>query len=151
MCQEGFLFDPNCINATRLRRLYEYWNTKRGNREFPRRSDIDPVEFSWAWSGLSLIEALDDGDFFWRIDATEVSRLFQHDMTGRRLSEYPSAIVREIIRASYIKVIESREPLRIVRNFVADNRHRSYELLLLPLSRNRDAVELIFSIPEFSS
>lgn len=143
------MFDPSKINSHRLRRLFDYWDIKRGSRPFPRRLDVDPIDFSWAWSGLSVIEAIADGDFIWRIDATEVSALFNHDMTGRRLSEYPSATVREIIRNSYKVVIESRAPLRAVRDFVAENRLRRYEILLLPLSKNGDAVDLIFSLPEF--
>jgi hypothetical protein len=35
------------IDDDRLRRLFAYWLEKRGERPFPAKAEIDPVEFSY--------------------------------------------------------------------------------------------------------
>jgi hypothetical protein len=32
------------LRDERLKQLYRYWDSKRGTRHMPRRSDIDPID-----------------------------------------------------------------------------------------------------------
>ena len=49
---------------TELLRLYTYWADKRNSREFPSRREIDPIEFKFALSRVSLIDVTEDQDDF---------------------------------------------------------------------------------------
>jgi hypothetical protein len=42
----------------RLRRLYEYWLAKKGQRRFPSRRDIDPVDFPYVLGHVILFDVM---------------------------------------------------------------------------------------------
>lgn len=43
-----------------LRRLADYWLSRRGGHAMPRRADIDPVDMPWALSQLFLVDCVSD-------------------------------------------------------------------------------------------
>ena len=48
------------IRDSRLRRLYEYWLAKRGQRRFPSRRDIDPAAYRVRAACLSQLGRIDE-------------------------------------------------------------------------------------------
>ena len=44
------------LNDDRLRRLFAYWLEKRGDRLFPAKAEIDPVEFSYILGYVTLVD-----------------------------------------------------------------------------------------------
>src|SRR3546814_10040255 len=43
-----------------LRRLADYWLSRRAGQVMPRRADIDPVDIPWALSQLFLVDCISD-------------------------------------------------------------------------------------------
>ncbi len=39
-----------------LKRLLSYWHTQRGDRSFPRRADIDPIDLHFMLERIALVE-----------------------------------------------------------------------------------------------
>lgn len=52
ICGTGFLAG----GSVRLRRFYDYWNAKRGDRLMPARADIDPAEITDLLPGIIMID-----------------------------------------------------------------------------------------------
>jgi len=138
-------FDPDTVRGNRLRRFYSYWDGRRGLREMPARRDIDPVDIPWMLGFVTLHEVLPRGNFRFRVDATHTANVFGVDMTGRTLDEYPSPDVREMIRSSLTKVLETRIPLRADLDFGTRFQNWRYERLILPLSDDGERINMLFS------
>lgn len=142
-------FDPAIIETPALRRLHAYWDSRRAGRAMPARADIDPTDFAWALGAVSLMERQGDGDYLFRVDATTTAELFAIDMTGRLLSLYPDAPVRSMMQATLDAVVAARAPMLVYRDFIFNRMPRRYELLLLPLSSDGAAVDMVLSMPGF--
>ena len=52
------------IADPRLRRFYDYWTGKCGERRFPARRDIDPLDFPYVLGNLMLVDVLRDPQRF---------------------------------------------------------------------------------------
>ena len=81
---------PDIVN-TRLRRLYEYWSGKRGDRRFPSRADIDPVDMVFALGNVILAEVLPETPprFRIRLHGSALAQFVGYDLTGKMLDEMP--------------------------------------------------------------
>lgn len=87
---------------TKVRALYDYWNAKRGDRQFPSRADLDPAEIPGLLPHLSLIEIRPSQPrFVYRLVGTEVARLLQQDLTGRPVGDGVRIDEREAVMARY--------------------------------------------------
>src|SRR5215467_5972175 len=63
------------IQSEMLRRLHDYWDAKRGDRLFPARRDLDPLEFGFALGHVVLVEVTRPPlRFRFRLVGTEVVR-----------------------------------------------------------------------------
>jgi hypothetical protein len=83
---------PEQIGAPQLRFLLTHWNTLRGTRAMPGRSEISPLDLRPALGFVSLIDAVGDGgfDFCYRLYGTEAAQRVGFDMTGRSLWTFPT-------------------------------------------------------------
>src|SRR3546814_10906478 len=72
----------------RLRRLYDYWDDKRGARRMPCRKDIDPVELRDLLGFINLVDVLENPrDYRIRLMGTKTKPIVGSDITGKRYSE----------------------------------------------------------------
>jgi hypothetical protein len=53
------LFEAPEARDPRLRRLYAYWQEKCGDRLFPDRADIDPVDFPYILGLVTIVDIVD--------------------------------------------------------------------------------------------
>jgi hypothetical protein len=129
----------------RLRRLYDYWAAKRGDRAMPSRGDIDPVELPFIIGNLILVDVLEGEppQFRIRLHGTVLSQRVGYELTGKMLDDMPAPEFRERSRRSFTRVAKTREPLHALRDRVMDERVQRYEVLLLPLSRDGARVDMI--------
>jgi hypothetical protein len=133
------------ITHPKLRRLYEYWEGKRGDRRMPSRADLDPLDITFIIGNVILVDVI-DGDpprFRIRLHGTNLSERVRFDLTGKMLDEMPSAEFRELTRQSFTKVATTKEPLHAKRDRVLDNRRRDFETVILPLSSDGERVDRI--------
>jgi hypothetical protein len=134
------------IEDDRLRRLYQYWLTKRGMRRFPARADIDPLDFAYAIGWVNLLDVTYNPlRFRFRLHGTELRAKNQMDMTGRYLDDHPLADLRDYIEPVWRDVIERGAPTHgFYDQTVAHTQHR-YEALRLPLSSDGKTVDMLLT------
>jgi hypothetical protein len=127
-----------------LRRLYDYWNEKRGGRSMPSRAEIDPVEMRFILGSLLVVDVLREPlRFFVRLHGTELVRRSGYELSGKMLDELPQPQFRALTHRSWAKSVETRAPFHATRDRVLDGRSARYEVLILPLSKSGGDVDML--------
>ena len=132
------------LDDGRLRRLLAYWLEKRGDRLFPAKAEIDPVEFPYILGYVTLVDVeRDPRRYRFRLDGSILVSLSGTDYTGRYLDELPGAEYVAFIVATYDRVVDSGEPFRYRKNELLDQQLFSEETLILPLGDNPPKVDML--------
>lgn len=137
---------PNLeIDDERLRRLFGYWLEKRGERLFPAKADIDPLEFSYALGYVTLVDVEHDPRRYrFRLDGSILVEMSGMDYTGRYLDELPMEEYSSFIKDTYDRVVDSGLPYRYRKDGVFDKQQFfSEETLIMPLGDNAPLVEML--------
>jgi hypothetical protein len=120
-----------------IRRFYDYWDEKRGDRPFPSRADIDPLDFKFALGRVSLIDVTHDPlRFRYRIVASYLTEHLGYEMTGKFADEIPEPATRDYTIGRYTDAVMAHAPVHELGDVVIDGRHWAQEVLLLPLARD---------------
>jgi hypothetical protein len=91
--------------------LYRYWNSKRGTRKMPRRSDIDPAEMVPFLPRLMIVDVVDDARrYVYRLVGTREVDARGKDPTGRPVGEAFIGSSRERVLANYDRVSMTARP-----------------------------------------
>jgi hypothetical protein len=133
------------ISNPKLRRLYEYWSRQRGDRKWPTRADLDPVDMRFALGNVILVEVLPETPPRYRIrlHGTTLTQRVGYDLTGKMLDDMPVPEFRDLSRLSFNKVVRTGEPLHIVNDRLVDDRMQHYESILMPLSNSGERVDML--------
>jgi hypothetical protein len=132
-----------------LKRMVAFWDDKRAGRDWPLRTDLDPLEFWFAVGYVSLIDVrLEAGRrrYFFRLDGTRQVDLFGVDFTGKFLDQVYDAASLPLAEASYGAAVEQGEPQYYVRQVEFHERPIQYEIVILPLSRTGAAVDMLMTV-----
>ena len=132
-----------------LKRMVAFWDDRRAGRDWPLRSDLDPLEFWFAVGYVSLIDVrLEAGRrrYFFRLDGTRQVDLFGVDFTGKFLDQVYDAASLPLAEASYGAAVEQGEPQYHVRQVDFHDRPIQYEIVILPLSRTGAAVDMLMTV-----
>ena len=125
-----------------LRQLYDYWEKKRAERRWPKRSDIDPVEMRFALGNIDLVEiGYDPIVFLFRISGSNIDRDEGFNMQGKTLDDYPLPQHREAVRKTYMRALEKGEPDYEEIERLDEGKVVRYARLILPLSESGDRVD----------
>ena len=128
----------------RLRRFYDYWLVKRGNRRFPARRDFDPLDFPYVLGNLMLVDVLCDPQRFRvRLHGCNLVTRMNYDMTGKLLDELPRPEYRGYVLDRCRGLVASGEPLVLMHDLILDGWISRYEALWLPLSDDGVNVDLL--------
>lgn len=120
-----------------LQRLCEYWLERRRGRRYPKRADIDPLDFTYLLGSVMLVDVLRNPlRFRMRVHGSEMTRRAHYDLTGKLLDELPNADYRNYVIGRCTKLVETGEPALVHGDRVLDGRSYRYEALWLPLSEN---------------
>jgi hypothetical protein len=130
-----------------LRRLLEYWQGKCGERRFPRRADIDPLDFHFMLERVALTEVHGEqprryrmrlvGTFWRDLSGVELSGTWVHDL--------PRTNLRDLTIGFYEAMIAAGKPRFAVRDAIVDDRLLRYEIMLLPLSEDGSRISMILT------
>jgi hypothetical protein len=135
---------PSRIDDPRLARLYAYWLSRKGNRRFPARRDVDPLEFRYLLGHVMLLDVIGDPlRFRFRLHGTELTRRAGYDLTGKFLDDLPVAEYRDYVIERCKHLVADGEPLLVHHNRILDNKLRRYEALWLPLSEDGTQVSML--------
>jgi hypothetical protein len=135
-----------------IRRLYDYWDARRGARFAPRRQDIDPVDFPYALNDVALAEVICGPPiaFRYRLVGENLVRRDGYNMRGKLLAEMPEPEYRERVRRAWTEVVENRRPRHTFFSAPLDGRTRRYESLILPIAGEADDVAYILGVQRHS-
>ena len=132
------------ISDPGLSRLYAYWDGKRGNRRFPSRKDLDPVDIPTLLPGMFLVDVRRDPfDLFFRLAGTVLSVCYGSDVTGARLIDLNGSQTLELYRRA-ADTVRTAEPILVsgVLQTPAEI-YRRADHLLLPLGESVDRVDML--------
>jgi hypothetical protein len=137
---------PERPSTPDLRRLLQYWNKQRGARAFPRRRDIDPLDFWHMLDRVALIEVHENPRRYrLRLVGGFWHRLTGFEATGMWLENWPHPNQRTLTEASYERLLAGRAPRFAKRDTVVDYQALNYEIMLLPLSEDGTNISMIMA------
>lgn len=129
-----------------LQRLLAYWRSRCGSRLFPRRSDIDPVDFSFMLERIALTEIHENPRRYrLRVVGSWWHRTAGLELTGTWIEDLPHANQRRISIEAYERMIAARHPVVTVRDAWVDEQKLSYEIMHLPMSEDGERISMILT------
>jgi hypothetical protein len=135
------------VTAPQLRQLHDYWTEKCAGRRYPQRADLDPVAMRFILGNLILVEVLGppgaERRFRIRLHGSNLAARHGYELTGKMLDELPVTEQRVLARESFGSVAASGLPLHAHRDCVLDGRQQRYEALILPLSSDGAALDML--------
>lgn len=99
-------------NGDMVRELYQYWDSKRGDRTMPARRDIDPAELKHLLPYLLIVD-LEAEPFRvrYRLLGTKVVAESGNDFTGRYLDEMLAGDTEDEWETCYRLVWRDKRPI----------------------------------------
>jgi len=132
------------LDSETLRRLWRLLDPKRGARKFLRRADIDPGEMVYALPYVALIEVHPQLRFRHRLVGTGFRDAFGFEATDTWIEDWPNNHQRGLIVRGYVATVEARQAIAVQGEIAGTTPLLRYEVLLLPLSADDEAVGMIF-------
>jgi hypothetical protein len=137
------------LTEPRLLDGLKYWQSRRGNRWAPSRSDIDPVGLRTLLPYIYLIDVLPaPRQFRMRLVGTNVRELAGQDFTGRLIDETIYGEQTEMAIDQLVALTEIKKPL-LLRGFAFyEGQHawQRFEALQLPVSNDEVTVDIIMGV-----
>jgi len=132
---------------------WAFWQSRRRENAIPVRRDIDPIDMPLRiLPNLFIYERNADGRFRCRLFGSELCAKFAEDATGRYLDEMLPDNARAKRLEIFSTVLDQRRPGVYVGRLVATRREwLSFRRLLLPVSSDGSAADLIFGMVIFPS
>jgi hypothetical protein len=132
-----------------LRRLLDYWRQRSGQRAFPRRADVDPVDLRFMLDRIALTEVHDADHeprrYRLRLVGSYWYRLLGFETTGMWMHDFPRANQRKLTEDFYAALIEGRQPRFAERDVIVDDQLLHYEIMLLPFSEDGSRISMIMT------
>ena len=134
------------ITDDALRRLYQYWNEKRGNRRFPARRDIDPLDFAYILGWVTLVDVTyNPTRFRFRLYGSELAHRIGVDLTGTYADQHPNREFGAMLQRSWQEVVDRGEPICAHYERELDNRRRKWEVLRMPMSSDGTTIDMLLA------
>jgi hypothetical protein len=133
------------IKSPTLQRFFQDWQTWRGTRAFPARSDVDPLSLRYILGNLSVVDVLRDPlRFFFRIQGTASVDRTNFDLTGKSLDVLPNETLRNIMHNNLVRALEKRAPLLIFHESMSMYKVFGHlEVLVVPFSSDQDIIDML--------
>lgn len=154
---------PSVPDHPDLQRLLAYWSAQRGERAFPRRQDIDPVDLAFMLNRIALTEIHDHGPrrlvsdtrpviadhpapfYRFRLVGTWWRDLIGVELTGSWAEDLPNRRVMELTVNFYRDMTALRQPLFAQRDAWLDERRYDYQIMIMPLSEDGQHISMIMT------
>jgi hypothetical protein len=144
--------DPAIVTNAQVQEFHRYWLTRRGDRRFPARSDIQPTDIPHLLAGIVLLDVhYEPLDFEYRlIGDTIVTRL--GSLKGKRVREAALINVSSSAYKNYCRVIETGVP-QFLEGIAVSAYRRGRPALMsrvhCPLSSDGETIDKIVSYLAF--
>lgn len=133
------------IAEPEVRRLADYWISKRGGRPMPARRDFDPTEIPWALSRFFLVDYDRATETYrYRVAGEEIERVFARfsgstSMRGVTLEEMLPASSVEVVRKRWRPLVDRGDLVYMSGLiYIAAERIPIGGRIMLPLSESGD-------------
>ncbi|MCZ4089524.1 PAS domain-containing protein [Sinorhizobium psoraleae] len=114
--------------------LLRYWNRLRGERDLPRRDEIEPQEICSLLPNLFILERQASGDIRFRLAGTHVCALFGRELRGQPFAALWSAgDASETVRIADQVMMQCSPVVLSACGVTAGGERLDTELLLTPL------------------
>ena len=126
--------------------LHMYWRSKRGQAFAPPWSAFSVAEMKPWLNYLGLTDVVGDGPRFrCRLFSTGLVRAYGADITGRWMDDCDLNFVLFDLVAQMVRVVREKRPNTLRARFTknTDGRYLDYERIALPLSDDREHVNMI--------
>lgn len=139
------------ICTPRIRRAYEYWDSKRHGRRMPARADIDPSEIRDLLPGIILIDvAYDPLRLTYRLVGTDEVEARGYDPTGKDVREHVFAVTPDFGFETYSISIRERTVAFDQEPWSAPNpRLCEVGSLVMPLSNDDETVHMLMAFCDY--
>jgi hypothetical protein len=140
--------EPAFIDAPRdrtLQALYQYWNSRRGDRRMPGRADIDPAQIPKLLPHIMMYTVVAGGGYTIRLVGESIVAFVGVNATGRAAGSIMPPRATEILHKVLDNVVAERAPaFRLGKaHWHQDKTHREFEACFLPLSTDGATVDII--------
>jgi hypothetical protein len=137
----------------RTRGIYRYWDSKRGARRMPARSDIDPVEMRLWLPGIQLVDVSHHPRrLVYRLVGQVDVDFRGYNPTGKTVEECGVGLTLADTLRNYDIVISERTFVYDYSDYKsASGLLRSQECILFPLSDDDDLVNMVMTYAEADS
>ncbi|WP_374652854.1 PAS domain-containing protein [Dongia sp.] len=128
-----------------LQRLLAYWHEIRGDRRFPQRANLDPIDLRFMLDRIALVAVHEEGcrRYRLRVVGSWWAQKYGFEATGTWLEDWPNPVQLRATLASYEALMALRQPVILVRNELADGAVLNYEAALLPFSEDDERISAI--------
>lgn len=138
------------IQSERLRTALNYWESKRGERSVPRRSDLELTDIPGLLVNITIADVVDNGaDFVMRYVGRGLSGN-QAVQPGSSILAMPPEQGRDLILERFRRVLTERRPVyqRYVFSNATTGDHRIVEAVSCPLSDDGETINKLFTCGE---
>lgn len=122
------------------------WHAKRRERGMPARHDFTIDDLA-PWLGRLDLISLEGGVARFDVFGTHNSRELGVELTGRTIEALP-AEDRDVVRAGIERAMQARTPLFDTVTVVRNQRLRTFDRLVLPLSNDDRTVNKLFVLTD---
>ncbi len=118
-----------------LQEFLGYWDSKRGDRELPARSDIDPADIKHMLPGICILDIEYNDTGFnrarFRLAGTEIIEMAGFEVTGHYVDEIVAEEIYQEIQEQFKGLVSSNKPS--YRRFRWPGSPREYERVMVPV------------------
>lgn len=145
---EGLLenFSRDCLAREYAKQFYDYWHEARGTAAMPSTGALDPTRLPRACLPYLSVLEVEQAPFRLRsrLTGTALAEQLGTDPTGRYLNDMPGADM-QIDRMAWC--VRERKPY-LTNDVVtfAPNRHKRYQVLILPFGDSERGVERVVGV-----
>jgi hypothetical protein len=138
--------DIDCKRYPEIDRILEYWRSKKGERAFPSRADIDPLEFRRELPRVMMVDITRDPlEFRYRVAGTGLFAMHGKELTGKLARELEPPEFGALIHRHYADAVERRAPLLHLIELTLDYLKTSYARIILPLSSDGQVIDRLMT------
>ena len=134
-----------------LLRLHEYWLSKHIDGKLPRRTDIDPLDFTYALGEVSLIDVTSRNpwQFTCRLMGSNIQSRLSIPMKGKNINEFPEEHLRKEFMQAYQIVAETAQPITYTKDNWDNKKSKPMTMCYWPFSNGGKEVDMILCCREF--
>jgi hypothetical protein len=143
-------FMPLNLSDPRLRRFYDYWQSKHRGDRLPGRRDIDPLEIPDLLPHVSMLDVVGAGDsmrFRFRLVGTANVHIAGREHTGAFIEDVFEPEDAATLQSTYRDLVKTRQPHYWVTSLaVRGNPPVRYTRLMVPLASDGVTVDMLMGV-----